>query len=196
MKHINTLPDEQLVELYIQGNNTAFDILLRRYESRVFSYLMSTLRNQEQAEDFFQDIFIKIVVRLKNKQYEETGKFASWIMRIAHNHLVDHYRTSLEGIIVSDEENGLDLQNSIFLSSDATREKEIIDQQTLSEVKELIKLLPDAQREVLKMRVYEELSFKEIAQKTNCSINTALGRMRYAIINLRQLANKYGVEIA
>lgn len=196
MKHINTLPDEQLVELYIQGNNTAFDILLRRYESRVFSYLMSTLRNQEQAEDFFQDIFIKIVVRLKNRQYEETGKFASWIMRIAHNHLVDHYRTSLEGIIVSDEENGLDLQNSIFLSSDATREKEIIDQQTLSEVKELIKLLPDAQREVLKMRVYEELSFKEIAQKTNCSINTALGRMRYAIINLRQLANKYGVEIA
>lgn len=196
MKHINTLPDEQLVELYIQGNNTAFDILLRRYESRVFSYLMSTLRNQEQAEDFFQDIFIKIVVQLKNRQYEETGKFASWIMRIAHNHLVDHYRTSLEGIIVSDEENGLDLQNSIFLSSDATREKEIIDQQTLSEVKELIKLLPDAQREVLKMRVYEELSFKEIAQKTNCSINTALGRMRYAIINLRQLANKYGVEIA
>lgn len=196
MKHINTLPDEQLVELYIQGNNTAFDILLRRYESRVFSYLMSTLRNQEQAEDFFQDIFIKIVVRLKNRQYEETGKFASWIMRIAHNHLVDHYRTSLEGIIVSDEENGLDLQNSIFLSSDATREKEIIDQQTLSEVKELIKLLPDAQREVLKMRVYEELSFKEIAQKTNCSINTALGRMRYAILNLRQLANKYGVEIA
>lgn len=196
MKHINTLPDEQLVELYIQGNNTAFDILLRRYESRVFSYLMSTLRNQEQAEDFFQDIFIKIVVRLKNKQYEETGKFASWIMRIAHNHLVDHYRTSLEGIIVSDEENGLDLQNSIFISSDATREKEIIDQQTLSEVKELIKLLPDAQREVLKMRVYEELSFKEIAKKTNCSINTALGRMRYAILNLRQLANKYGVEIA
>lgn len=196
MKHINTLPDEQLVELYIQGNNTAFDILLRRYESRVFSYLMSTLRNQEQVEDFFQDIFIKIVVRLKNRQYEETGKFASWIMRIAHNHLVDHYRTSLEGIIVSDEENGLDLQNSIFLSSDATREKEIIDQQTLSEVKELIKLLPDAQREVLKMRVYEELSFKEIAQKTNCSINTALGRMRYAIINLRQLANQYGVEIA
>lgn len=122
MKHINTLPDEQLVELYIQGNNTAFDILLRRYESRVFSYLMSTLRNQEQAEDFFQDIFIKIVVRLKNRQYEETGKFASWIMRIAHNHLVDHYRTSLEGIIVSDEENGLDLQNSIFISSDATRE--------------------------------------------------------------------------
>lgn len=196
MKHINTLPDEQLVELYIQGNNTAFDILLRRYESRVFSYLMSTLRNQEQAEDFFQDIFIKIVVRLKNRQYEEIGKFASWIMRIAHNHLVDHYRTSLEGIIVSDEENGLDLQNSIFLSSDATREKEIIDQQTLSEVKELIKLLPDAQREVLKMRVYEELSFKEIAKKTNCSINTALGRMRYAILNLRQLANKYGVEIA
>ena len=196
MKHINTLPDEQLVELYIQGNNTAFDILLRRYESKVFSYLMSTLRNQEQAEDFFQDIFIKIVVRLKNRQYEETGKFASWIMRIAHNHLVDHYRTSLEGIIVSDEENGLDLQNSIFLSSDATREKEIIDQQTLSEVKGLIKLLPDAQREVLKMRVYEELSFKEIAQKTNCSINTALGRMRYAILNLRQLANKYGVEIA
>ena len=196
MKHINTLPDEQLVELYIQGNNTAFDILLRRYESSVFSYLMSTLRNQEQAEDFFQDIFIKIVVRLKNRQYEETGKFASWIMRIAHNHLVDHYRTSLEGIIVSDEENGLDLQNSIFISSDATREKEIIDQQTLSEVKELIKLLPDAQREVLKMRVYEELSFKEIAKKTNCSINTALGRMRYAILNLRQLANKYGVEIA
>ena len=196
MKHINTLPDEQLVELYIQGNNTAFDILLRRYESRVFSYLMSTLRNQEQAEDFFQDIFIKIVVRLKNRQYEETGKFASWIMRIAHNHLVDHYRTSLEGIIVSDEENGLDLQNSIFISSDATREKEIIDQQTLSEVKELIKLLPDAQREVLKMRVYEELSFKEIAKKTTCSINTALGRMRYARLNLRQLANKYGVEIA
>ena len=196
MKHLNTLPDEQLVKLYIEGNNTAFDLLLRRYESKVFTYLISTLKSHEQAEDYFQDIFVKIVVQLKNRQYEEAGKFSSWVIRLAHNHIIDHYRTSPNSVTISEEENGIDLQNNIHISSETNREKEMIDQQTLREVKELIKLLPQTQREVVTMRIYDELSFKEIAQKTNCSINTALGRMRYAIINLRLLANKYGVERA
>ena len=139
MKHLNTLPDEQLVKLYIEGNNTAFDLLLRRYESKVFTYLISTLKSHEQAEDYFQDIFVKIVVQLKNRQYEEAGKFSSWVMRIAHNHIIDHYRTSPNSVTISEEENGIDLQNNIHISSETNREKEMIDQQTLREVKEFLK---------------------------------------------------------
>ena len=196
MKQLRELADEQLVSLYQEGNNNAFDTLLKRYQQKVFSYLLYSVKNQELAEDLFQDIFIKMVVRIKRRQYAENGKFSSWMMRIVHNHLIDYYRTTPTEHIISNDESEIDLFNRADIAVNENREQEMIDQQTLKEVKELITLLPDAQREVLLMRVYDELSFKEIAQKTNCSINTALGRMRYAIINLRHMAFERGISMA
>lgn len=196
MKQLRELADEQLVSLYQEGNNNAFDTLLKRYQQKVFSYLLFSVKNQELAEDLFQDIFIKMVVRIKSRQYAENGKFSSWMMRIVHNHLIDYYRTTPTEHIISNDESEIDLLNRADIAVNENREQEMIDQQTLKEVKELIALLPDAQREVLLMRVYDELSFKEIAQKTNCSINTALGRMRYAIINLRHMAFERGISMA
>ena len=196
MKTLQELTDEVLVRLYTQGNNNAFDTLLKRYEKKVFSYLLYSVKNQELAEDLFQDVFIKIVVRIKNGQYAENGKFASWLMRIVHNHLIDHYRTTPSEKIISNDSSEVDLLNNADIAINENREQEMIDQQTLKEVKDLIAKLPDSQREVLMMRVYDELSFKEIAEKTNCSINTALGRMRYAILNLRHMAMERGISIA
>lgn len=196
MKTLHELADEALVRLYIQGNNSAFDILLKRYEKKVFSYLLYSVKNQELAEDLFQDVFIKIVVRIKNGQYAENGKFASWLMRIVHNHLIDHYRTTPSEKVISNDSSEVDLFNNADIAINENREQEMIDQQTLKEVKDLIAKLPDSQREVLMMRVYDELSFKEIAEKTNCSINTALGRMRYAILNLRHMAMERGISMA
>ena len=196
MKQLRELADEQLVSLYQEGNNSAFDTLLRRYQQRVFSYLLYSVKNQELAEDLFQDVFMKMVVRIKSGQYAENGKFSSWMMRIVHNHLIDYYRTSPNAIILSNDESEVDLFNNADIAVNENREKEMIDQQTLREIKGLIAMLPDPQREVLLMRVKDELSFKEIAEKTNCSINTALGRMRYAILNLRQMAYERGISLA
>ena len=196
MKQLNELSDEQLVSLYTQGNNSAFDTLLKRYKQKVFSYLLYSVKNQELAEDLFQDVFIKIVVRIKNGQYEENGKFSSWMMRIVHNHLIDYYRTTPSEKILSNDDSEVNLFSQAEIAVNENREQEMINQQTLQEVKNLIAQLPDAQREVIMMRVYEELSFKEIAAKTNCSINTALGRMRYAILNLRHMACQRGISMA
>ena len=196
MKQLNELSDEQLVSLYTQGNNSAFDTLLKRYKQKVFSYLLYSVKNQELAEDLFQDVFIKIVVRIKKGQYEENGKFSSWMMRIVHNHLIDYYRTTPSEKILSNDDSEVNLFSQAEIAMNENREQEMINQQTLQEVKNLIAQLPDAQREVIMMRVYEELSFKEIAAKTNCSINTALGRMRYAILNLRHMACQRGISMA
>lgn len=196
MKQLRELADEQLVSLYQEGNNSAFDTLLKRYQQRVFSYLLYSVKNQELAEDLFQDVFMKMVVRIKSGQYAENGKFSSWMMRIVHNHLIDYYRTAPNAIILSNDESEVDLFNNADIAVNENREKEMIDQQTLKEIKGLIAMLPDPQREVLLMRVKDELSFKEIAEKTNCSINTALGRMRYAILNLRQMAYERGISLA
>ena len=196
MKQLRELADEQLVSLYQEGNNSAFDTLLKRYQQRVFSYLLYSVKNQELAEDLFQDVFMKMVVRIKSGQYAENGKFSSWMMRIVHNHLIDYYRTTPTGLVISNDESEVDLFNNADIAVNENREKEMIDQQTLIEIKELIATLPDPQREVLLMRVQDELSFKEIAEKTNCSINTALGRMRYAILNLRHMAYERGISLA
>jgi len=189
---MNRCTDEELVTLYLAGDGNAFDILLNRYKNVVFNYLYSTLKNQEQAEDAFQDVFMKVVVYLNKGKYQETGKFYNFLMRIVHNLLVDQFRRSKnDNNIVSNDESELDLFNTPAVAITENREQEMIDQQTLNEVKQLIALLPENQREVLMMRFYDELSFKEIAEKTNCSINTALGRMRYAIMNLKKLALQY-----
>ena len=196
MRKLHELTDEELVSLYTKGNNNAFDTLLKRYESKVFSYFLYSVKNQELAEDLFQDVFIKMIVRLKNGKYTESGKFSSWMMRIVHNHLIDYYRTSVADKVLSNDATETDLYSKADIAMNENREQEMIDRQTLEEVRSLIALLPKSQREVLLMRVYEELSFKEIAQKTNCSINTALGRMRYAILNLRHMAYERGISMA
>lgn len=196
MRLLSEPTDEQLVDAYMKGSNAAFDTLLKRYESKVFTYIAYSVRNEEVAQDIFQECFMRIITKLQNGQYTDCGKFASWLMRIAHNLIIDHHRHSLTGSVLSADEPDNDVLNNATLAGDDNREKELIEQQTLSDVKALIRLLPLAQREVVLMRYYDELSFKEIAAATGVSINTALGRMRYALINLRRLANKYNVSLA
>lgn len=194
MKKFHGQTDEELVSLYLSGDSSAFDILLNRYKDVVFNYLNRTLKNQERAEDAFQDVFMKVVVNLNNGKYQESGKFYNWLMRIVHNMLLDQYRRSnTSATVISNDESEVDLFNTPSMAINENREQEMIDQQTLDDVKQLIALLPENQREVLLLRYYDDLSFKEIAEKTNCSINTALGRMRYAIMNLKKMANQYGI---
>ncbi len=196
MEKLKGLSDEQLVGLYISGNNTAFDVLLKRYESKVFTYIAYSVKNEELAQDLFQDCFMKIILKLKNGQYTENGKFAMWVMRIAHNLIIDHHRQHQNDNVVSNDDSEVDLFNNVSVAVNDNREKELIDLQTLTDVKMLIRLLPATQREVVLMRFYHEKSFKEIAAETGVSINTALGRMRYALINLRRLAREYNVSLA
>ena len=196
MRQLNEMTDEILVGLYLGGNNNAFDVVLKRYESNVFSYLYKAVGNQELAEDIFQDIFIKVVMRLKNGQYSEHGKFSSWLMRLVHNHVIDFFRTSPKLHTVSNDDEDHNHLNDRNIAINENREQEYIDRQTIIDLKNLIDMLPEMQREVLMMRFFDELSFKEIAEKTECGINTALGRMHYAIKNLRRLAYKFGFEAA
>lgn len=190
MNNLRTQTDETLLRLYIDGNNSAFDVLLKRYESKVFTYLLYSVRTQELAEDLFQDVFIKIITTLRQKKYTEYGKFSSWVMRIAHNLVIDYFRQSKNDNTVSNDEIEFDLFANSSLGLEESIEAQMIDKQTLEEVKGLIGLLPQGQRDVVLMRFYQDLSFKEIADITGVSINTALGRMRYAIINLRKLAHE------
>ncbi len=196
MKQLKERTDEQLVSSYLAGSDAAFDTLLKRYESKVFTYIAYSVRNEELAQDLFQDCFMKIIAKLQSGQYTENGKFASWVMRIAHNLIIDHHRQHQAGRIISNDETEADLFNDVSLACDGGREQELIDQQTLAEVKSLVRLLPPNQRQVVLMRFYDELSFKEIAAATGVSINTALGRMRYALINLRRLARQYDISQA
>ncbi len=188
MKNLNAATDEMLVDMYIKGNDIAFDVLMKRYESKVYSYIYYSVKNQELAEDLFQDVFVKIVVRLRSGQYQESGKFYSWVMRVAHNLIIDHFRKTNDDKVVSNDEGEQDLFNDPSLAVNENREQEMIKEQMIKDIKVLIAKLPESQRQVLLMRYYEDMSFKEIAQKTNCSINTALGRMRYALLNLKKMS--------
>lgn len=188
MKNLNAATDEMLVDMYIKGNDIAFDVLMKRYESKVYSYIYYSVKNHELAEDLFQDVFVKIVVRLRSGQYQESGKFYSWVMRVAHNLIIDHFRKTNDDKVVSNDEGEQDLFNDPSLAVNENREQEMIKEQMIKDIKVLIAKLPESQRQVLLMRYYEDMSFKEIAQKTNCSINTALGRMRYALLNLKKMS--------
>ena len=188
--------DEQLVAAYMRGNNIAFDRLLKRYESKVYTYIAYSVQDEELAQDLFQDCFIKIITKLQNGQYTENGKFSSWVMRIAHNLIIDHHRQRQSNLLLSNDESEVDLFNSAAMAVDENREREMIDTQTLKEVKTLVRMLPESQREVVLMRFYQDMSFKEIAEQTHVSINTALGRMRYALINMRKLAKQHNISLA
>jgi RNA polymerase sigma-70 factor (ECF subfamily) len=189
------MADEELVVLYAEGNNAAFDLLLTRYKSCIYSYIYFIVRNKDLAEDVFQETFVKAIMTIKQGRYTETGKFKAWITRIAHNLIIDHFRQERSENTLSNDEVEVDLFNNIKLC-DSTIEDCLVRNQVLSDVKKLIQYLPDSQREVLEMRYYQDLSFKEIAGITGVSINTALGRMRYAILNMRKMIAENQMELS
>lgn len=187
MANFQSIPDEQLVRAYASGDNEAFDVLLKRHQDRIFNYILRIIKNEDIANDIFQETFVKAILTIKQGRYTENGKFPAWISRIAHNLIIDHYRQEKSENLQSADIEEVDVLNRKDLS-EATIEDIIIADQIREDVKYLIELLPELQKEVLKMRYYQNLSFKEIAELTGVSINTALGRMRYAIINLRRIA--------
>jgi len=189
MNNLKKMTDEELVILYSKGKNQAFDTLLNRYQNRLYSYIYFIVKNTELAEDIFQETFVKAIMTIKQGRYTENGKFPAWLTRIAHNLIIDNYRQERNENVVSNDSCEVDLLNDMKLS-EGTIEMEIINEQIHNDVRHLIKLLPDNQREIINMRFYQDLSFKEIAETTGVSINTALGRMRYAILNLRRMAEE------
>lgn len=192
MEALTSMTDEQLVKDYSNGNNLAFDILLTRHKQSLFNYIYFTVRDRELAEDIFQETFIKAIVTIKQGRYTENGKFRAWVARIAHNLIIDHFRQAKNENTVSNDETTIDLLNNPSLC-DGTIEDDIIKMQITSDIRKLISYLPDSQKEVLEMRYYQDLSFKEIADQTGVSINTALGRMRYAILNIRRMAEENNI---
>jgi len=195
MKNLKTMADDELVALYAKGNNPAFDVLLNRHKSSVHSYIYYTVRDKDLTEDIFQEAFMKAIVTIKQGRYTENGKFKAWIMRIAHNLIIDYFRQERNENTVSNDEVESDLFNDIRLC-DGTVEDDIVQNQVYADVRKLIRHLPASQREVLELRYYKDMSFKEIAEITGVSINTALGRMRYAILNMRRMAEENGMELA
>lgn len=187
--------DEQLVHAYEQGDNEAFDTLLRRHQDRVFTYILRIIKNEDIANDIFQETFVKAIHNIKHGRYTENGKFPAWISRIAHNLIIDYYRQEKSENQQSSDLDDVDVLNRRELC-EATIEDHMVADQIVADIKYLIKELPPLQREVLNMRYYRNLSFKEIAEITGVSINTALGRMRYAIINLRRIAAERNIELS
>lgn len=189
MANNTTLSDEQLVRAYADGNNDAFDTLLRRHQDRIFNYILRIIKNEDIANDIFQETFVKAIQTIRQGRYTENGKFPAWISRIAHNLIIDYYRQEKSENMQSADLIDVDILNRKELCEE-TIEDILISDQIRTDVKYLIGELPELQREVLKMRYYQGLSFKEIAEITGVSINTALGRMRYAILNLRRIAHE------
>ncbi len=186
--------DKELVEGYLSGKQSSFEQLVNRHQSRVFSYILMLVKDRQLADDIFQDTFIKIVRTIKSGAYKEEGKFIQWAMRIAHNLTIDHFRKS-KRIPYSDKSSEeMALTNNLNYSDDSV-EFQIVTDQIHNDIRTLIDYLPEEQREVLYLRMYEEVSFKEIAEMTNVSINTALGRMRYALINMRKMVKEKNVSI-
>ena len=189
----NALSDNELIARYQAGEEIALKTIILRYQRRLFSYLMVSVRNKELAEDIFQDTFIKVINTIRSGNYHEEGKFFQWIMRIANNLKIDHYRR-LQHLPTVDGGEDFDIF-TIIGSRDESVEEKMIREQTYADLNHYVEYLPEEQKEVLKMRIYSDYSFKEIAEMTNVSINTALGRMRYALINLRKIMAKHQVAL-
>jgi len=196
MKNYNMHTDEELALLYVGGDNRAFDELLTRNQQKLYNYIMFVVRDPDQANDVFQETFVKVITKLQEGKYTDCGKFSFWLTRIAHNVIMDGYRQQKsEHIVEPTEGNDLsNLQGDELL--DINRENEYVNTQILSDVRHLMDTLPTAQREVVYMRFYQNLSFKEIAETTGVSINTSLGRMRYALINMRRMAKQYNIQLS
>lgn len=194
MQNLTQLTDEMLVSAYANGNNQAFDTLLNRHNKRVFSYIYNIVKNRDLADDIFQETFVKAIMTIKQGRYVESGKFSAWLTRIAHNLIIDYYRQKKVSGLVSADETDTTILNRKELSVE-TVEDFIIDNQISMDVRRIMEHLPDLQREVLEMRFYRNMSFKEIADATDVSINTALGRMRYAILNMRKIAKDNNIVL-
>ena len=194
MKTLSQSTDDELVKLYEAGDNNAFEILLLRYKSKAYTYIYLIVRNRELAEDIFQDTFIKAIATIQQGRYVESGKFLAWINRIAHNLIIDHFRREKNENTFSADAVDFDIVNNAKLSEKSV-EDTISNEQVMTDVVHLIDYLPQNQQKVIRMRYFEDLSFKEIAEKTDVSINTALGRMRYALLNMRRIAAEKNVYL-
>lgn len=195
MENISRLTDEELAISYVRGNNRAFDELLSRNQSKLFSYILFVVRDEDKANDLFQETFVKVITKLHQGRYVDSGKFGAWIMRIAHNVIMDWYRElRSRNLIEPTDENDLsNLSGNEILDSNV--ENRYVNDQIMVDVKNMMNMLPPTQREVVFMRFYQDLSFKEIAETTGVSINTSLGRMRYAILNLRRMSKEHNIAL-
>ena len=194
MKKLERMSDEELALRYVAGDNSAFDLLLERNQSKLFAYIMFVVRDHDKANDIFQETFVKVITKLQQGKYVNNGKFSAWIMRIAHNIIMDNFRsTKSERVLDTDNQELSKLQTAAAIADSI--EHEYVNSQVLLDVKNVMEQLPPTQREVVYMRYYQQLSFKEIAQLTNVSINTSLGRMRYAILNMRRMVRDYGIQL-
>jgi RNA polymerase sigma-70 factor (ECF subfamily) len=189
----SNLSDQELVKKYINGDNYSFEVLLNRHKNRVFAFIMSKIKNKDLSEDIFQDTYVKVVNSLQKGKYNEEGKFLPWVMRIAHNLVIDHFRKQKKMHMVRSN-NDFDIFD-IIKDDSINVDDRLIRDQIFNDLRALINLLPKDQKKVLKMRYFEEMSFKKIAEYFDISINTALGRMRYALINLRVLSKKRHVDL-
>lgn len=192
---MKNMTDECLVALFANGNNDAFDCLLERHQKKMMWYIgYNNIPNREQQEDIFQETFIKAIISIKNGGYNENGKFAAWLFRIAHNQIIDVQRKEKNTNYVSNDSLVYDLLNTPLLC-DATIEDRCVQEQIHLDLRKLLNTLPESQREVLELRFYKDLSFAEIADLTNVSVNTALGRVRYAVMNIRKLVAKHNISL-
>ncbi|HAS35368.1 MAG TPA: RNA polymerase subunit sigma-24 [Flavobacteriales bacterium] len=191
--HNSFISDQQLVRRYLDGHESSLEVLISRHKDRIFGYIMNLTHNSALSEDVFQDTFIKVIRTLKSGRYNEEGKFVPWVLRIAHNLVIDHFRKG-KRMPMSRGGDDYDVFDTIVFDEPSV-EDNLFDRQVQADVKNLIEFLPDEQKEVLKMRHYSKMSFKDIAEETNVSINTALGRMRYALINLRKLIEKHNLQL-
>jgi RNA polymerase sigma-70 factor (ECF subfamily) len=196
MNNLNEMTDEQLALSYVNGNNRAFDLLLSRNQSKLFSYILFVVRDRDVADDIFQETFVKVVTRMQQGKYTTSGKFSAWIMRIAHNVIMDWYREQRsDKIVEAPRENDLSNVGHKDDLLDGSIESQFVNMQVMADVKKMMNNLPAPQREVVFMRFYQDLSFKEISEMTGVSINTSLGRMRYAILNLRRMAKQHNIQL-
>ena len=189
MLKLEKLTDDQLVAAYADGNNEAFDVLLNRHQSYIFSYIMRLIKDADMSNDIFQETFVKAIMNIRQGRYTGDGKFQAWLTRIAHNLIIDFFRQEKNVPTVSTDNEEVNVLNRRDLS-EGTVEDAIIDCQIMDDVQSLVSALPDDQRKVVEMRYYQNMSFKEIAERSGVSINTALGRMRYAILNMRRRAKQ------
>lgn len=187
------ISDEDLIRKYLEGNEDCLRMLINRHQAKLFSYILFLVRDRVLAEDIFQDVFVKIIKTLKSGKYKEEGKFYQWVVRISRNLVIDHFRKTSKMPKITDSE-GYDVMGNLKLS-EINKEDEMVREETAEIVKKMIHKLPDEQKEVLVLRHYANMSFKEIANLTDVSINTSLGRMRYALINLRKMMEKHNIVI-
>lgn len=195
MKQLHEMTNEELALSYINGDNKAFDLLLSRNQEQLFSYIFFIVKDRALADDLFQETFIKVITKLNEGKYCTNGRFGAWLITVAHNTIMDFYRSSKNDKYLNNIDTN-EFDNAVSISlMDSCIENHYVNQQVLKDVKRMVDMLPTLQREVVFMRFFQQLSFKEIAEITNVSINTALGRMRYAILNLRRMAKTNDITL-